>query len=269
MGKRWASLVIHCATAGPIVLTLRDASVTLLTDRSVKKLHAMKDFFQATSPMPTKRERRKEARPGELLQAALGLFVEKGFAATKVEDVARLAGVSKGTLFLYFTSKEELFKAVVRDKIVGQLSQFDASIDTFEGPTDQLMRIFLQAWWQLAHSSKSSGVLKLMLSEGQQFPELAAFYREEVIEPACSLIQRVHARGVQRGEFGPIDPRYGPLTLLSSILFLCLWHHAPSLNPSHTSPLQPLAYLDALTDTLLGGVLLRAPTQAASHEKPL
>jgi AcrR family transcriptional regulator len=90
-----------------------------------------KILFQPTCPIPVKRERRKEARPGELLQAALALFVEKGFAATKVEDVARLAGVSKGTLFLYFSSKEELFKAVVRDKIVGQLSQFHAAIEAF------------------------------------------------------------------------------------------------------------------------------------------
>ena len=77
-------------------------------------------------PAPLKRERRKESRPRELLQAALTLFVEKGFAATKAEEVARLAGVSKGTLFLYFASKEELFKAVVRENISGQFSEFNA-----------------------------------------------------------------------------------------------------------------------------------------------
>jgi AcrR family transcriptional regulator len=219
----------------------------------------LKTLHSSYCPLPVKRERRKEARPGELLQAALSLFVDKGFAATKVEDVARQAGVSKGTLFLYFSSKEELFKAVVRDKIVGQLSQFHAAIDAFDGATDQLMRTFLHAWWQHAQASQSSGIAKLMLSEGQQFPELAAFYREEVIDPARELITRVHARGVQRGEFRPIDPSYGPLTLLSSILFLALWHHAPALSPSKMSPLQPLAYLDALIDTYLRGVLVRAP----------
>jgi TetR/AcrR family transcriptional regulator len=232
-------------------------------------MQLIKNFFQPSCPMPVKRERRKEARPGELLQAALTLFVEKGFAATKVEDVARMAGVSKGTLFLYFSSKEELFKAVVRDKIVGQLSQFHAAIDAFEGPTDRLMRTFLHAWWQQADASQSSGIAKLMLSEGQQFPELAAFYREEVIDPARELIARVHGRGVKRGEFRPIDPTYGPLTLLSSILFLALWRHAPALSPSQISPLQPLAYLDALIDTYLSGVLLREPTHPVLDKKAL
>ena len=232
-------------------------------------MQLIKDLFQTPCPLPAKRERRKEARPGELLQAALALFVEKGFAATKVEDVARMAGVSKGTLFLYFSSKEELFKAVVRDKIVGQLSQFHAAIDAFEGPTDQLMRTFLHAWWQQADASQSSGIAKLMLSEGQQFPELAAFYREEVIDPARELIARVHARGVRQGEFRPIDPTYGPLTLLSSILFLALWRHAPALSPSQVSPLQPLAYLDALIETYLSGVLLREPKHPALDEKAL
>jgi len=84
--------------------------VTLLTNWSVK-MQLIKNLFQPTCPLPVKRERRKEARPGELLQAALTLFVEKGFAATKVEDVARMAGVSKGTLFLYFSSKEEIVQS--------------------------------------------------------------------------------------------------------------------------------------------------------------
>lgn len=232
-------------------------------------MQLIKNLFPAPCSTPVKRERRKEARPGELLQAALHLFVENGFAATKVEEVARMAGVSKGTLFLYFSSKEELFKAVVRDKIVGQLSQFHAAIDAFEGPTSQLMRTFLHAWWQQAEASQSSGIAKLMLSEGQQFPELATFYREEVIDPARELIARVHARGVQRGEFRGIDPTYGPLTLLSSILFLALWHHAPALSPPQISPLQPLAYLDALIDTYLSGVLVREPVAPAMDPQAL
>ena len=220
-------------------------------------MQSIKDLFQTTCPLPIKRARRKEARPGELLQAALALFVAKGFAATKVEEVARMAGVSKGTLFLYFSSKEELFKAVVRERIVGQLSQFHAAIDAFQGPTAQLMRTFLHTWWEQADATQTSGIAKLMLSEGQHFPELAAFYREEVLDPARELIARVHARGVTRGEFRPIDPTYGPLTLMSSILFLALWRHAPAFSSSHQVPLKPLDYLDALIDTYLSGVLVR------------
>src|SRR5450830_198984 len=86
-----------------------------------------------------KHERRKDARPRELLAAALDLFVEKGFAATKVEEVARRAGVSKGTLFLYFASKEELFKAVVRENIAGRFTEWEAELDTFTGTSAELM----------------------------------------------------------------------------------------------------------------------------------
>ena len=80
-----------------------------------------------------RRARRKEARPGELVDAALALFVEKGFAATRVEEVAARAGVSKGTLFLYFPSKEELFKAVVRETIAGRFTEWNEELDRFEG----------------------------------------------------------------------------------------------------------------------------------------
>ena len=88
-----------------------------------------------SAEVAAKRERRKEARPGELLDAALDLFVEKGFAATRAEEVATRAGVSKGTLFLYFPSKEELFKAVVRENISGRFKEWNAEFETFEGST--------------------------------------------------------------------------------------------------------------------------------------
>ncbi|MEN9842794.1 MAG: hypothetical protein RLZZ612_623, partial [Pseudomonadota bacterium] len=87
-----------------------------------------------------RRERRKDARPGELLEAALGVFVEKGFAATRVEEVARRAGVSKGTLFLYFPSKLDLFKAVVRENIAGRFDEWNAEFESFTGPTADMVR---------------------------------------------------------------------------------------------------------------------------------
>ena len=103
-----------------------------------------------------KRERRKEARPGELLAAALQLFVEKGFAATRAEEVARRAGVSKGTLFLYFSSKEELFKAVVRENISGQFPQWNARFEAYQGSTADLVRLFLMQWWETVGNSPIS-----------------------------------------------------------------------------------------------------------------
>jgi AcrR family transcriptional regulator len=213
------------------------------------------DTCCATAP---RRERRKDARPRELLDAALALFVEQGFAATKAEDVARRAGVSKGTLFLYFTSKEELFKAVVRENIVDQFSEFNVALDTFTGTTETLLRTFMNAWWHRVGATHSAGICKLMVSEGRQFPELADFYRTEVIDPACQIIGRVLARGVQRGELHALPAQHSVYTLLAPILFLMLWNSAPSLSGSLA--LDGPAFLDTQIDVLLNGIGVRQPT---------
>ena len=109
-----------------------------------------------------KRERRKEARPGELLAAALELFVEKGFTATKAEEVARRAGVSKGTLFLYFASKEELFKAVVRENIAGHFPEWNAEFNTYNGNTADLLRRFMFLWWARVGATKAAGQISTL-----------------------------------------------------------------------------------------------------------
>jgi TetR/AcrR family transcriptional regulator len=202
-----------------------------------------------------KRARRKEARPGELLAAALSLFVEKGYAATRVEEVASRAGVSKGTLFLYFSSKEELFKAVVRDNISGRFPQWNAEVDQFEGNSADLLRYSMKAWWQGVGATKASGISKLMMSEASNFPELAIFYRNEVIDPGDQLIRRILQRGVDRGEFRAIDMQYGIYTLLAPMIFLMTWNHSFGLCPGAGPPLDPEKYLNVQVETLLNGLL--------------
>jgi TetR/AcrR family transcriptional regulator len=206
-----------------------------------------------------KRERRKDARPGELLAAALQLFVEKGFAATRAEEVARRAGVSKGTLFLYFSSKEELFKAVVRENISGQFPQWNARFEAYEGSTADLVRLFLTQWWETVGNSPISGIVKLMTSEASNFPELAAFYEQEVIEPGSQLIQRILQRGIARGEFAPLDLRYGVYTLLAPMLFLATWKHSFGACAQFCNAIDPREYLRVQSEIILRG-LAAAPT---------
>src|SRR5690348_16342731 len=110
-------------------------------------------------------ERRKDARPQELLAAALDLFVERGYASTRLEDVAKRAGVSKGTLYLYFENKEELFKAVVRENIVPAIGDGEDIIAGFEGNSAELLRCVLMGWWERIGETKASGITKLMMSE--------------------------------------------------------------------------------------------------------
>lgn len=219
------------------------------------------------SGAPPKHERRKNARPGELLAAALELFVEKGFAATRAEEVAKLAGVSKGTLFLYFASKEELFKAVVRQNISGRFAEWNAEFESFQGSTADMLRYCITAWWERIGSTKASGITKLMMSEARNFPELAAFYEHEVIQPGHQLIQRVLQRGVDRGEFRPIDMKYGVYIVLAPMMFLAMWKHSLGTCAASTQ-LLPEEYIAVQIETILHGLCTAQPPRPPSPENP-
>ena len=175
---------------------------------------------------PHKRERRKQDRPGELLEAALDLFVEKGFAATRVEEVAARAGVSKGTLFLYFPSKEDLFKAVVRENVVAPVTQGAAEVAQFQGPTSELLEWMLLQWWRRYGATKASGISKLVMSEASNFPDLASFYQKEVIEPGQALIRFALQRGIDRGDLRPMNIELVLHSLMAPLLFLVMWKHS-------------------------------------------
>lgn len=214
---------------------------------------------QIAHAVAAKRERRKEARPGELLAAALELFVEKGYAATRVEEVARRAGVSKGTLFLYFSSKEELFKAVVRENISGRFAEWGEELTTFEGDSEALLRYCLTSWWERIGSTKASGLPKLMMSEAGNFPELTLFYQQEVVQPGNALIQRILQRGVERGELRPLDPVYGIYSVLAPMIFLTMWKHGHGTCGDARIELDPQQYIAAQLQTLLFGLSVRPP----------
>ena len=210
-----------------------------------------------------RRARRKEARPAELLEAALALFVEKGYAATRVEEVAARAGVSKGTLFLYFPSKEALFKAVVRENIAGRFGEWQLELDSFEGDTEALLRRCYAVWWQCIGSTRAAGITKLMFSEARNFPALALFYHQEVTEPGTALVRRILERGIARGEIRALDLDTGVYLVLAPILFLTLWQNsmAPCLpGAEDPAPLRfsPEAYLAAQAENLLLGLVPRA-----------
>ena len=205
----------------------------------------------------SRRERRKEARPGELLDAALDLFVEKGFAATRSEEVAARAGVSKGTLFLYFPTKEDLFKAVVRENISGRFAEWSDEFDAFEGTAAEMVRYCMQVWWQRIGATRASGITKLMMSEARNFPELAAFYQQEVIRPGTELLRRILQRGVDSGEFRPLDLDYGVYSIISPMVFLIMMKHSMGACVPQDYPLDPERYIAVQADTVLSGLCSR------------
>lgn len=221
-------------------------------------------FLSETFCPQAKRERRKEARPGELLEAALALFVDKGFAATRSEEVAAKAGVSKGTLFLYFPSKEELFKAVVIENLAGRFKQWNEEFESFEGSTADMLRYCMKVWWEKVGSTPASGLTKLMLSEGNNFPELAAFYRREVVRPGHALLRRILQRGVDSGEFGPIDVDHAIYAVIAPMMFLMLWKHSAAICVDDQTRIDPERYLQTQGELVLNGFIAPRVSKGAA-----
>jgi TetR/AcrR family transcriptional regulator len=201
-----------------------------------------------------KRERRKQHRPGELLEAALDLFVEKGFAATRSEEVAARAGVSKGTLFLYFPSKEELFKAVVRENVVKPVTEGALEVANFKGPSHQLLKTLMLEWWRRYGSTKASGITKLIISEANSFPDLASFYQEEVIFPSTQLLKDVLERGRMRGEFKNFNTEHTAMAVIAPLLFLIMSKHSSALCQNGTEQPNHEEFISQHADLILRGL---------------
>jgi AcrR family transcriptional regulator len=206
--------------------------------------------------------RRKEARPAELLQAALALFVERGFAATRLDDVARRAGVSKGTLYLYFDSKEALFKAAVREGLVPALERGEQMLEQHRGSAADLLRGLIQGWWELIGNTAYGGIPKLMISECRNFPELAGFYHDEVISRGNRLIAAALERGMLSGEFRRMDTEHLTRLVLAPLVLLVVWRH--SFDFCGGSRLDPDRYIDLHVQLLLDGLRALPPRDAAA-----
>lgn len=177
-------------------------------------------------PALAPRCRRKDARPGELIDAALAAFVEHGYAGARLDDIAARAGVSKGTVYLYFKDKEELFEAVVRGTLGDLVAQGHAIARNFAGPSPELLREVLARWWTgIVEHEHISALPKLMISEAGNFPRLARSYYEVVIEPGRALLREVLERGIRRGEFRPVDVENTIHFIIAPLLYRqCMKH---------------------------------------------
>lgn len=210
--------------------------------------------MSASAPPETPRRRRKEARPQELTAAALALFTERGFAATRLEDVAARAGVSKGTLYLYFDSKEALFEAVIREGMIPAMNEGRTMLEEHQGSAAELLRCLLLGWWELLGESELGGVPKLMVSEAGNFPKVAVYYRENVIDPGRALLREALQRGVAQGEFRPLqDLAMAVDVIFAPILMLAVWRH--SIGPCCAEEERdPVRFLETHFDLLINGL---------------
>ena len=178
--------------------------------------------------------RRKQTRPGELVRAALDTFVEKGFAATRLDDVSARAGVSKGTIYLYFDSKEALFKAVVKAGMAPAMATIEvlaALAATIDRPAIERLHSYCGVWQRIMRETPTASLLKLLLAESSNFPEVVHWFDDSVVRPAKMAMANIVAAGVASGDFRPIATEIATdmfFALVWQCVFAKVWCGPPS-----------------------------------------
>jgi AcrR family transcriptional regulator len=168
-------------------------------------------------------QRRKEDRPQEITEAAFSVFAEKGYASARVEEVAQRAGVSKGLLYVYFKTKEELFKAVIKSVVVRRIDALLLAVDETDLTSEEFIRGPLLEFMKGVPGSPVAIVIRLLISEGQRHPDLVDYYWDNVVSKGLTAISRFIERGVRRGEFRDTDVTGLPQLVLAPVMLSMVW----------------------------------------------
>lgn len=170
--------------------------------------------------------RRKDARPDEILEAALDVFATRGYAAARLDEVARRAGVTKGTIYLYYRGKAALFKAVVRRSLIPNIERAEAANAAHTGSAADALRQFIRTLWHTVGETRLGAIPKLIIAEAANFPEVARFYWTEVASRGLALLSSIIERGMARGEFRRVDARFATLSAVGPVFFLVIFKHS-------------------------------------------
>jgi AcrR family transcriptional regulator len=205
---------------------------------------------------PPRWRRRKTARPSEIVAAALEIFAEKGFAAARLDEIAARAGVSKGALYLYFDTKEALFRAVVQHVAAPNIEAILAMAETYQGPFAELAPIVLARIAEIITTSRLPAVVKMVVGESRNFPDLARVWHDGVVSPATELATRLIARAQANGELAPGNPRLYAVSLIGPMVVSILWREV--FVPVGAQPLDERALAAQHAHAVLHGMLARA-----------
>jgi AcrR family transcriptional regulator len=208
----------------------------------------------APSPDPPKWRRRKDARPSEIVSSALEVFVEKGFAAAKLDDIAARAGISKGALYLYFETKQDLFEAVVTEAIAPQVQDIERLSLTPSAQFADIVRASLPRLAAVMANTPLGKVAKLVISESGNFPELARIWHDRLLSRELATLASLIERAQARGEVRPGDPRAHALSLVAPLVVAVLFRE--TFVPIGAKPFDLPALMDQHLETVLAGLLL-------------
>ena len=207
-------------------------------------------------PGQPKWRRRSEARPGEIIEAALTVFSEKGFAAARLDDIAARAGVSKGALYLYFETKQDLFRAVVRETIAPNLAVVAGFIGQSQLPFGDLIRLVFARIAEVVTEGKLGAVAKMVIGESRNFPELAKVWHEDVVSKMLDAVGGAVAAAQARGEVRPGDPRLFVMSLAGPLLMGVLWREV--FVPIGAAPIDLKALLAQHAEVVVSGMVRQA-----------
>ena len=196
-------------------------------------------------------KRRKEARPEEILDAALDLFTEKGFTSTRMVDIAKKASISKGTLYLYFESKEIIFVELLKTMISPMVDEAEVAIQQFQGSSSELLETMVTNWWTNIWHSKLSAIPKLIASEAGNFPEMAEFYVNTIVKRARGLFEKIIQQGIDKNEFKSCDNRAAARLLMAPVIQANIWKHSLS---AFDDGLDEQAYIKLHLNIFLSGL---------------
>lgn len=168
-------------------------------------------------------QRRKKDRPQEITAAAFEVFAEKGYARARVQEVAARAGVSKGLLYLYFETKQALFKAVIRSVVIRRIDALLAAVETTELSSEAFMRGPLADFMKAVPGSPVAVVIRLLIAEGQRHPDLVDYYWDNVVAKGLAALTSIVERGVERGEFRDTDVTRLPQLVLAPVMVSVIW----------------------------------------------
>jgi len=209
---------------------------------------------KAAPPRPgkTRWRRRKDARPQEILEAALQVFAEKGFAAARMDEIAQRARVSKGTIYLYFESKEAVFRALIQATLVRRVADLVALVRDHKGPIAPLLRELLMRLGHFLSTSDLVMLPKMVIAEAGNFPDLARIYREEVVERGLALFGGLLQTGMDRGEFRKVPVHHAVRLCMAPLLLAAIWR--TTFAPLDREPYDYAGLIDAHVTTLLRGL---------------
>lgn len=199
-----------------------------------------------------RRKRSSETRPDEIINAALDLFVEHGYTATKLDDIAAHVGITKGTIYLYFENKEKLFQAVIHTVNVKEIEKAKKLANDHKGSQRDLLHKLIHYWWDMDGKTRLAGITKLMISEANNFPELSSFFVDNVTCRARTIFVEIIEEGIINGEFRKLDANYVARLALAPLVFAVIWEK--SLSPFDKNPYDVKKYLDLHVDLLLNGL---------------